>query len=327
MENGLRFSMNNYTIKTSTATQLLGLLISMMYGVFITLSLQRNYFLGRGDINALVDFFDNIDLFLIFNNYTIMGDGLFRIGIVFLGNYFNSEYITILSYLGFIMSSTVFCIYSLKIRSSKYLVYILPLFIMVFFTPMVSALFASGIRSGIAFTILMVAMIYTKGLIKYILFGLSGLMHLSMIPIMCLYILFNMLSKVKITSSFVVRLSVLAIFAALVAQGAKLYQFNDTIVSSSVLFNLLIVFVGFMIIFTNKKAINNIYGFIAVGLMLIYIFGIIIDVSFIRYVGNSIILYLFFLIYKGEVGTIQVFTTGYTPFFVLTLFYSIANYA
>ena len=152
-------------------------------------------------------------------------------------------------------------------------------------------------------------------------------MHLSMIPIMCLYILFNMLSKVKITSSFVVRLSVLAIFAALVAQGAKLYQFNDTIVSSSVLFNLLIVFVGFMIIFTNKKAINNIYGFIAVGLMLIYIFGIIIDVSFIRYVGNSIILYLFFLIYKGEVGTIQVFTTGYTPFFVLTLFYSIANYA
>ena len=60
-------------------------------------------------------------------------------------------------------------------------------------------------------------------------------------------------------------------------------------------------------------------------IILIVLFGFIVDFSFIRYVGNAIILYLFFLINKGEAGTIQVFTTGYTPFFILTLFYSITN--
>ena len=37
-------------------------------------------------------------------------------------------------------------------------------------------------------------------------------------------------------------------------------------------------------------------------------------------------LYLFFLIKRGEVGTIQTFSFGYSPFFILTLYYSIANW-
>ena len=81
-----------------------------------------------------------------------------------------------------------------------------------------------------------------------------------------------------------------------------------------------------LIIFINKKAIKDLYGFLSVGLIFIYICGLFIDASYIRYVGNSILLYLFFLIKNGKKGTIEVFTVGYSPFFILTLLYSITNW-
>ena len=79
-------------------------------------------------------------------------------------------------------------------------------------------------------------------------------------------------------------------------------------------------------IFTNKKVLRNVYGFICVGfLILTYLFGFLVDVSFARYIGFAVVLYLFFLIEKGEVGTIQVFTVGYVPVFFLVALYTISN--
>ena len=142
-------------------------MLSIVYGLFIIFSIQRLYLLGSGDINAYVDFFENIDLFTTFNEYSIRGDGVFRLGVVFLSDFFNAETITVLSYLAFTISTSVFWIYSANIRSSKYLIYILPLFLMVFLTPMVSNLFASSIRSGIAFTVLLIAFVYCKSSVSY----------------------------------------------------------------------------------------------------------------------------------------------------------------
>ena len=98
------------------------------------------------------------------------------------------------------------------------------------------------------------------------------------------------------------------------------------IVSNSIAYNLVIFYVSLLIIFINKKALKDIYGFMAIGLILVYLSGLLIDASFIRYVGNSIILYLLFLIRRGEVETIRVFSLGYSPFFLLTLYYSVANW-
>ena len=92
----------------------------------------------------------------------------------------------------------------------------------------------------------------------------------------------------------------------------------ETEVSSSMLYNLLILYVGLLIIFVNKKAQKNLYGFMSVGLILIYISGLLIDASFIRYVGNAIILYLFFLINKGEVNYSSVFCR-FCPFLLAYL--------
>tara|TARA_Y100001970_G_scaffold294340_1_gene451025 strand:- start:7597 stop:8556 length:960 start_codon:yes stop_codon:yes gene_type:complete len=317
--------MSSYTINRKTANKFLSFLLSIVYGFFIIFSIQRLYLLGSGDINAYLNFFENIDLYTTFNEYSIRGDGVFRLGVVFLSDFFNAETITVLSYLAFTISTTVFWIYSANIRSSKYLVYILPLFLMVFLTPMVSNLFASSIRSGIAFTVLLIAFVYCKSFIKYILFILSSLIHLSMVPIISLYILFNILKNMRIKSPFIIPFFLLLAFSFFITLASNIFQFNTTAVTSSFFFNFLIFYVGLLVIFINKKAIKNIYGFISVALFLIFIWGVFFDLSFMRYVGFAIILYLFFLIERGETGTIQVFTIGYIPFFALTVFYTIAN--
>ena len=197
---------------------------------------------------------------------------------------------------------------------------------MVFFTPNVQVLFSSGIRSGIAFTVLMVAFVYFKGISKYFLFGLSILIHLSMLPIISLYFLFYMLNNKRFSMPFYLSLFLLVLGSFLIAIFGSLFH-STTEVTSSIFYNSLIFYVALLIIFINQRAAKNIYGFMSIGLILIVLSGLIIDVSFIRYVGNAIILYLFFLIKRGGAGTIQIFTIGYTPFFVLTLFYSIANYS
>ena len=325
--------MNTYTIKKHTLTKTLGLLFSIAYGFFIIASVQRHLFLGSGDITSYVFFFDDFKNWTDFNYSSLEGDGffrdfqqgVFRFSVFVLRDLLNQSTITVLSYLAFISSSIIFCIYSVNIRSRKYLFNILPLFLMVFFTPRVMDLFASSIRAGISFTILIVAIIYLKGAKKYILFGLSTLIHMSMVPIISLYFLFYMLDNKRIKSSFIPSLFILLLCSFLAAiAGNEFHAWTG--VSSGIYYMSLVFVVGLFIIFTNKKVIKDIYGFISVGIILIVFFGYIIDFSFIRYVGNAIIMYLFFLINKGEARTIQVFTIGYAPFFILTLFYSIANH-
>ena len=170
--------MSVYTIKKSTASKFIGLLFAITYGFFIVASLQYFYSMDSGDIGSYLHFFENNKFQsteFILDTYSIRGDGAFRVAIMFLSNYFNAEFVTVLSYIAFIISTLIFCIYAVNIRSSKYLIYLLPLFLMIFLTPMVSNLFASGIRSGIAFTILMITFLYFKGFWSYVLFFLSTL--------------------------------------------------------------------------------------------------------------------------------------------------------
>ena len=108
--------MSIYTIKRYSLYKFIGLSFALIYGFFIVGSLQYLYSVGSGDINAYIDFFEDIDIFTTFNEYTLRGDGVFRVLVIFLANYFNLEPITVLSYIAFIMSSCVFCIYAKNTR-------------------------------------------------------------------------------------------------------------------------------------------------------------------------------------------------------------------
>jgi len=314
------------TIKKNTVINLTGILFSFAYGLLVVASAQRLYLLEDGDISRYVNFFQTYDLTTSYDRFSVRGDGVFRTAINLLKEFFNTEAITVLTSIGFLTSSIIFSIYSINIRSSKYLISISPLFLMVFLTPMVITLFSDQLRSTIAFTILMVAMIYTKGVVRYSLFGLASLMHMAMVPIISLYFFFHIVNRIRIRSDFIIPLVALLLVSSLIPIAAYTLQFNVTNASQGIYYNFLIFCITLLIIFTYKKAINNIYGFISIALLLIYFSGQIIDISYIRYVGYAIVLYLFFLIDRGEVGSVKVFTVGYAPFFLLTIFYKFANY-
>ena len=130
--------------------------------------------------------------------------GAFRYIIFILRDLLNQSTIAILSGFAFITSATIFfkhihCKYKIK----KLFISFISIDYNGFLYTKSNEFVSSGIRSGIAFTILLVAIVYLKGSKKYILFGLSCLMHLSMIPIICLYFLYYMLSNKRINFSFI----------------------------------------------------------------------------------------------------------------------------
>ncbi|MEL0237915.1 MAG: hypothetical protein VW946_00435 [Gammaproteobacteria bacterium] len=318
--------MNTKSRKKYSLVNFMGILASIAYGFFVVASLQRLYSSGSGDIAALLDFFDNIDIFVLSNNYNVFSwDGLFRLLVVFLGNFFQTEYVNVLSGIAFVTSTISFRIITANIKSSNDLIHLLPLLVMVFFSPNVVNLYASGVRSGIAFTILLFAILQHSILMKYFLFGLSSLVHLSMAPIISLYLLFRVLRHRRINASSLLCYFMLITLSSSLAIFAYIYQYNVTPVSSSFYFNVLIFCLALLIVLSSKKSIKNIYGFISIGLIVIVVIGNFLDISFSRYVGNALILYLFFLIKEPNVYVIRVFSLGYAPFFILTMFYSIAN--
>jgi hypothetical protein len=330
--------MNVYKNKQYILPKIPGLFLSIAYGFFIITIVQRHFLLGSGDIIAYADYFDsflnwdeflnrghNIHYFSITMDTVIKGEGIFRYTVFLLRDLLNQDAVTILSYIGFIISSITFYICYTRIKSTKYLLYITPIFLIIFFTPRVFDLFASGIRSGIAFTIILVAIFYLKGAKRSILFGLACLIHLSMISIVLFYYLFYILENKRIKYIYIIYLLTLLLCSFfLIIVSSKFYVLKD--ISTSEFYNSLVFYLGLLITFTNKKVITNIYGFISVGLILIVLIGFIMDYSFIRYIGNSIIFYLMFLLTKGGVRTITVFNICYIPFFILTLYYTITNY-
>ncbi len=311
------------SLKKTTLQNFFALLLSLTYGAFIVLSLQLQFSLGSGDIDSYIHYFDEAG-----NDVSVVAFGVdyvFRIGVFWLTDFFDVTTITVLTSMGFAISTIIFYMYATSVRSKKYLIYILPLFLMVFFTPNVQVLFSSGIRSGIAFAILMIGFVSKNVFLKYLLFLLSAIVHLSMLPILSLYFMFHFFNNKYIKTPFIFSILLLILGSFVIAFGSTKVHSVD-IVAASIAYNLIIFYVAFLIIFINKKALKDVYGFMSVGLMLIYLMGLTIDGSFIRYVGNAIILYLFFLIKRGEGGTIQTFTFGYAPFFLLTLYYSITNW-
>jgi hypothetical protein len=316
---------NLYFLKTHTLAKSLGFLFSIGYGFIVLAGVQRHFILDSGDITSYVFFFSDFETWTRYNDFSIRGEGVFRYGVFFLKEALNQTTLDVLGYIAFIISSVTFFIYAVNISSKKSLLYILPLLIMVFFTPRVMNLYDSGIRSGIAFTIFMVAIVYLRGSWQYFLFAISAIMHFAMLPIISLYLLFITLNKRISNWPLFVTFGVLLISSLVLALAGSIFHVS-TGVSSSVYYNLLVFYVSLLMLFTNKKVIRNVYGFLAIGLIFMVLFGAIINFSYERYIGNSIILFLFFLIKGAGTGSVQVFSIGYSPFFILTLVYAITNY-
>ena len=317
--------MDTISTKKNIHLYVLQIIGAIAYGFFSYASLQTLFFLDSGDINELVNYFEDQAGLEAIGQQGIGTNFAFRYAIIFLGIYFQTEFITILSYIAFITAAISFGICAVNIRSSKHLIYILPLFLMIFFTPNVINLFASGVRSAIAFTIFLIATLKLSSAIRYILFGLSAVIHISMVPIIVLYFLFYILRDRRINISSFSCYFLLFLYSISVAYFAYIYKYNVTSVNSSIFYNFLIFCLALLLVFNSEKSIKNIYGFMSIGIILIVVAGNFIDVSFSRYIGNALILYLLFIIKEAYPSTLMIFSLGYVPFFALTLFYSSYN--
>mgnify|MGYP006088281639 FL=1 len=313
-------------IKLGSFYKFTALTFSIIYGFFIVFLLNLQYQLGSGDIASYLHFFNQFDG-RDAPELTVQQDGAFRLSVFFLRDFFGVEALTILGVFGFLTATIMSYIFLTHIRSEKDLVYLLPLLIMMFISPVTQVLFSSNIRSGIAFTLLMIGIIYLRGLPRLASFAVSSIIHLSMIPFVGLFILYHLKNrlnydgmKINNTFTFILLLSA-SIFLSVV--GGIFY--GGTAVSSSFAYNLLILYVAFLMIFTGRKLITNVFGFMSAGMIFIYFTGIFIDVSYSRYIGNALLLYFLFLIQQGEERKIEVFTVGFIPFFILTSSYMFSN--
>ena len=299
---------------------------SITYGFFIVFLLNLQHQLGTGDIASYLHFFNQFDG-RDAPELTIQQDGAFRLTVFFLKELLGVEPLTVLSIFGFLTATLISYIFLRQIRSERHLVYLLPLLFMMFTSPVTQVLFSSNIRSGIAFTLLMIAIIYFRGIFRFVLFGISSILHFSMIPFVGLFILFHLKNifhydGIKLNNTFTfISLFCASVFFAIV--GAIFY--GGTSVSSSFAYNLLILYVTFLMLLTGRKLIKNVFGFMSAGMIFIYFTGILIDVSFSRYIGNAMLLYFLFLIQQGEERKIEVFTAGFIPFFILTSSYMFSN--
>ena len=327
--------MENITIKKSTSIKVLWLILSIAYGFFTVFIINNHYILNKGDVVSIVMNLEELDslngAFQYYGNLENIlsnGDAVFRVLVFVIRDILSLTNLGALGILAFMTSLITIFIYFTNIREKKYLFFLIFLFLIVFCTPRVNDLFTSGIRSGLAFTILLIALLYLKGVKQYILFLLSILIHLSMGPIIAFYVLFNFIEKTRVNLSFLTSIFLLLLCSFFISMITPMYEFAySTGVNQSSLYMFLVVCLGLLITFTTKKVIRNVYGFISIGLILIVLLGyLIFDFSFVRYIGNAIIFYLLFVIKEGNIRTLSIFTISYTPFFLLTLYYSIANY-
>ena len=309
--------MNNLIIKKNKLQIIPKLLIATLYGCFIVYNLNLDLTNDSGDIWQLIR---NAEVKIVDPNLT--NEYLFYFLVNLIVSYTVIDYLNIFQIIAFITSAILLYIFISRIKSENYLYYSLLLILIVFCTPRVVDLFASGVRSGFAFTILIFGLNYFKGTSKIILIIISVVLHLSMLPIVGLYLLFTFFNTSGFNFSSSIYYLLLTTFGIFIVFLAD-YSYPVASVSQSIRYQILIFILSLFFILIAKGAVKDIFGFLAIGIILIVIVGFIFDVSFIRFVGNAILFYLFFLIKENNKKHIRTFFLCYFPFFVITVLYSI----
>ena len=310
--------MDNSITKKNKFKNISKQLLAILYGCFIVYNLNIDFATNTGDIQK---YLLNVHVKI---KAAISHEYLFYVLIEKLDIIFNISPEDSFKVIAFSISSIFIYIFALHVQTKNYINYLWPLFWIVFMSPRVTDLFASGMRSGIAFVVLFFAMIYLRGITKYIIMVISGLFHLSMLPIIGLYFLFNSINKTRFNLSTSIYYLLLFFYSfSIVILGDKVHSLPS--ISSGINYQLLTLILGLSYILINKESVRDLYGFLSIGTMLIVLIGFLLDLSFVRYIGNSILFFLFFLINKNNKKNIQRFLIIFFIYFILTLTYTISS--
>lgn len=311
--------MDNSITKKNKFKNISKQLLAILYGCFVVYNLNLDFATNTGDIQK---YLLNVHVKILITEFS--HEYLFYSLIEKLDIIFNISPENSFKVIAFTISAILIYIFALHVQTKNYINYLWPLFWIVFMSPRVADLFASGVRSGIAFVILFYAIIYLRGITKYIIIVISALFHLSMLPIIGLYFLFIFINKTRLNLSTSVYYFFLFSYCFFLI--FYVYNFHPLpSISSGINYQLLTLILGLSYILTNKELVRDLYGFLSIGTILIVLLGFLVDLSFVRYIGNSILFFLFFLINENNKKNIQRFLIIFFIYFALTLTYAILS--
>ena len=305
--------------------KILWLIFSIAYGLFAIVTLEHHVSMDYGDIPSYVYHFYDVPAVVTYEAGIFSEDKIFRTIAYRLQGIFNESFEVIFGYIAFICAAIFFYTCISKVRSIKHFIIILPLFLMIFLVPRVVDLYASGLRSGVAFAILIISINYFKGVVRNILMILSILTHLSMLPIISFYYLFYILDNKRINASVSTSFFTVLIWSLTIVLAAAIVHHSPG--SSMGFWYVLMIFLfTTVMLLSNKKVMKNVNGFISIGLIIVVLLGVIVDFGFVRYIGNALVFYLLFILEKAGKKTIGIVTLSFIPFFTLTHLYKFTNY-
>jgi hypothetical protein len=226
----------------------------------------------------------------------------------------------------FISILTVTLVCTWNIRNLNHFLLLFPLIFMVLISPKLLDALASNLRSGIAFGIFLYAVELLHGYKKLPILILSALIHLSMVPLIGLYVLFQIMDKkafFRMRSTFLF-FSFLAFVTLLVAYTMKNLH-PLPVWNNGLLYTLSIFFLLILPIILKKNIVRSTEGFMFIGIMLLLLWSFILDYASIRFFSYALPFIILLAVKSPNKTFIYKLTIGYFPFFILYQYYWLSN--
>jgi hypothetical protein len=305
----------NFVLSSRNVVKILCLPIFGFYALIVASILNAHLNRGDGDITRYLQFFSDWGRDTAVNNFSLRGDGVFRIFISFVTDYFEIKALILLTIIVALNSIiTLLLVLRNTINYQRFLLFI-PILNMIYLTPNVLIFFSDQIRSSLALSLILIGLsIRNKGF-KYLIFLVGSLTHFAMIPIIVLYFGFLIINRINMKPKTTLHITASILAAILLVQTSKELNFNITDVSQGIGFNILILYFMSVLFIYRKYLLNNYYGFIGVSLISVYVLGQIFGISFHRYIAMALIFISLHIVTQARYRDLLGFTLLYSPIF------------
>lgn len=292
-------------------------ILALLYAIFIDIYVVNLYV--EAEAGDYANYLKNIDALLVDPLIASLNSVFYKI-ILYINLLFSiKDGSVLIHFIVFFSSFLIAYVFFQAMFQHEKPMYIFIFILFILFTPKVMDLFISNIRGGVAFALFIYGIKRHHGYIKKILIILSVSIHLLILPLLLTYILFFYFNKVNALKLFPLRVMALFTlsFVMVIAMGELylLQPYNNGLLYTFSLFLFLII-----VIFLNKKTIQNEDGFIAIALMSMLVSSSLLDYSIIRYFGIAFVYYGLFIINSHSDILIKRFIVIY-PLFTAPFFY------
>jgi hypothetical protein len=213
-----------------------------------------------------------------------------------------------------------------NIRNLNHFLLLFPLIFMVIMSPKLLDVVASNLRAGLALGIFLYAVELLHGYKKIPILILSALMHLSMAPLIGLYVLFQIMDKKAFfrTKPKFLLFFVLVIVTLLGAYTMKIFH-PLPLWSNGPLYMLSIFLLLIFIIILKKNIVKSTEGYMFIGIMLLVLWSFMLDYGAIRFFSYALPFIILLAVKNPNKTFIYKLIIGYFPFFILYQYYWLSN--